>query len=529
MENLRKTARIWLLICLSFHGPCIKALQLESLLAGPERITFSLSGEVGTIYLVESSPDLKNWTQLFSGTFTNATVELFDLAPVSAGFYRARTQIEATPPINVLPAADSTRTFTTLLTEEESVAEIYLQTATPIRLRFGTNSVGSLETVAITPVTNIVNLPFSGPLLAAVLVQGSTTESIHAASLELPIPPDIDRRFIISFTAGLDGKNLALVPHLLWTNHLAIPFTRAGLFGAALATTQEIASVAARLEALAQSSSLHAFSTSDQRLVRASASALVCFPEEAAEAQTIRRELLQQLQIEDSLTASYMGFIRAQQLVGTKVDTAATYAMFTSERCKFYQNNIEPLWAKAERNCLLHTYLLQISLSMANQAAVMGLPSEGNCVRDILAQRLCAGMLNCVKEIKECCETHSQGRDRLKDLLGITRQRDLAGLQGACDGTIDAALEDAFKACSALAWTGKFRVKAKGKSVVTRTFPLGFSEDTVSTETYFLGHVFSSTETSLGSFGRFVELKIGGDFSAKNIDKRYSETISLWQ
>src|SRR5262249_44178581 len=129
-------------------------------------------------------------------------------------------------------------------TVEGAKLVIFQTNGTQITLYVPTNPVVNAQSLAMTQVTNLVGLPFSGGLIAAVQITPETLDLFGAALLKFPIPPGIDRRRLVSFGCGNDGSDLRLKVDRILSNEVAIVITRPGTYGTALATTQEVAFVA---------------------------------------------------------------------------------------------------------------------------------------------------------------------------------------------------------------------------------------------------------------------------------------------
>jgi hypothetical protein len=74
--------------------------------------------------------------------------------------------------------------------------------------------VGALDadtTITVTPVTAIANLPFSGPLLAAVRLEPSGLKLVRPATLTITLPGPIDPTGLLGFLFNDDGTNFEVV------------------------------------------------------------------------------------------------------------------------------------------------------------------------------------------------------------------------------------------------------------------------------------------------------------------------------
>lgn len=280
------------LICLGFRSATsnLRPLRFQPLMVSADRVEITLTGEPATGYVVESSPDLILWRPLSSGVLTNGIVQLFDPTLQIRRFYRARAVTTGPPPTNLVTQIDADRNVALFLTEDGGQADILLANGGTLTLSAPTNSVLTPQWVTVSPVTNIFGLPFSGGLIAAVLIEPDDLDLFGAAVLQVPLPGEIDRRRLVSFTCDSDGMNLALTLDRVWTNHLAIPVTHAGIFGCALATTQEIATV---LQQHIQSQLLitEPRRKGDTHSSPKISTALICFPEKVVAAYTLRAEL----------------------------------------------------------------------------------------------------------------------------------------------------------------------------------------------------------------------------------------------
>ena len=482
--------------------PRLKPLAVDS-----SGVTLSLTGDAGSTFAVLSSTNLVDWVPLFTGVMANGTTNLVDRSLANRRFFRALTSTPQRPPINVIPQLSPDQADHTLLTVVGAQLIIFQTNGTQITLYVPTNSVVDAQSLAMTQVTNLVGLPFSAGLLAAVQVTPNTLDLFGAALLKFPIPPGTDRRRLVSFTCGNNGSDLRLKEDRILSNEVAIVITRPGIYGTALATPQEVAFVARNVL------------TPPSPLWAGSGTALICFPGEVLRATQIDHDLSDKQKDLDRDFEKTLSDLRQSQLLGYEVDSASIMQQLISRKCDFYTQTIAPYWREAADNCTLNITLLQWTLGFERSQQLLGVPDAENCTAAYLSSAtLCAGFGRCRSEILQCCLAGNQGSGPIRDLFSMVRQMELMAITevpGCFDSWYPEFLQTQF-ACTNLPWNGTFSVAGRTNSYSRTDYPGGgFAEQTESVSISFMGAVFQATEQSSAD-GIVVFLKVSGPFTARH-------------
>jgi hypothetical protein len=467
-------------------------------------VALSLTGDTGSVFTVESSTNLRDWVPLFSGVLNNGATNLLDQRGGTREFYRAYTGPSQRLPVNVTAQTDPDSYGAAFLTPDGADLAIYQPDGTQLTLYVPTNSVVDPLLLTMTQVTNFLGLPFSGGLLAAVSVQPNELDLFGAALLKFPIPPNIDRRRLVSFTCGNDGRDLRLKLDRITNNEVAIIITAPGIYGTALATTQEVASLAQPVRPAVRP------------LWRDLDSAEICFPDQVRDAHIIADSIANKARSLESEQVAQLSAARQSQADGTFMeDPAPFYEHIQSQACDFYKKNIAPYWQQASNNCTLGTALFQIT--QQQQRSFQLLPAGLDCTAAYLTPDvLCAHFALCRTNLLQCCLEKSQGIDRVRDLRSMAEQMKIRGINGVpgCFDLSDPVAAQTLAACTNLLWNGIFAI-LETTNTHTHTVEANTTRDEDnSIFLSFYGGVINSTEVN----GQGI-LKIAGPLEFRDYNR----------
>jgi hypothetical protein len=506
----------------------IAQLSFEPLVISSNRLQLVLLGNPDGSYAIESSINLSNWTTLFTGLAVNGRMEYNTTLPsLSAQFFRGRPDTTM-PPINITPLIETNHATETFVTMDGSETVLYAKNGTEFRLTFPSNNVATPTLFSMTLITNIPNLPFAGGLIGAVQLGPDDPDLMGAAKLTITFSTNIDRRHVASFTANADGSGIYLTPDRITGNRVTIPITHSGIFGSALATTQELNQVSLAVPP-ETALSLPVKKTAAPSLAQAPlSSTLLCFPGEVTEAARIRNHIRAALRRIQSKMALIIEVERQRQLVGVESDTSDIFAQAIPLACKFYEDEILPYWPETAANCPLMTVLLQFSLGIDRQFQLLGVPDEQRCTANILSPGLlCPGFKGCLNEIKLCCLSGHQGTDRIRDVVSLVRQQELLGIEGeralGCFDLQDEAVQFVIDVCTKTKWRGSVIAKEEGNDYEKIVYPTGYEELTQNMHTFFAGFAISSSEQIIEGIGLMASVDIVGPITATTLRDDYSE------
>jgi hypothetical protein len=501
-------------------------LAFQPLVVSSNRLQLVLLGNTGSGYAIENSSNLINWSTLFSGTASNGRIEFNGPLPsATMQFFRGRPEVSA---IAITPKADTNRIAQLFATEQGGETVLYDTNGTKFTLSFPSNNVATPTAMTMTLVTNLTGLPFAGGMLGAVQIGPDEPDLFGAGKLTISFGTNVDRRRIASFTANVDGSNLSLIPDRVSSNFVTIPITRGGLFGAAIATTQEIVQVSQSVSA-STAAARASKKTSSQVAQAPLPTSVLCFPQLVAHANAVRAEIARELRKLQSDMAMIIEIERQRQLVGLTEDAVDIFSQVGPLTCAFYNEHIAPHWPATASNCSLMNVLLQFALGFERQMQLFGIPEGERCTANILtAQSLCPGFKACMKEIEACCISGHQERERLIDLVSLIRQQSLLGIENntalGCFDLNDAVTQGVIDVCTKSQWTGSIKVTENGEFHERETFVNGFREEDATYDATCSGFATSSTEHIIPGFGLTATVQVEGHGTVRKYREVYSET-----
>lgn len=510
-------------------------IRFEPTLVTSNRVRISLLGNSGSAYAIEGSTDLVSWSTEYSGVAENGHLEVdVDMIGALKMFYRAR-QDEGTVPagLDVTIQLETNYTARAFVLAGGANSRLFSSNRTEFTLSFPSNTVAEWMPATMTIVTNIGAFPFAGPILGAVQINLQDEDLLGSALLSIKFATNVDRRRIVSFTADADGKGFYLTPDRVTGNEVRIPVTHSGIFGACLASTQEIAAVVQTVgvaePAAATTGLLHAQSEGRLHSEAILNTSRLCFPDDVARALTVRRQILNQMRPISTKLAAQLTAERHAQLAGETDDTPGVLSRAGAIACDFYNKNIAPRWPEASRNCSLMSVLLQFALAFDRQLQLLGVPDPERCTANVLSpQLLCPGFKDCLQEIKLCCMSGHPGKERLRDLVTLTRQQELLGISGAnalgCFDLRDDAMKEVIDVCTPRIWRGSLSVKESGGKHERMDYPKAYTELTETFDLEFGGFITDAAEQNLGGLGVVAQLKFEGTFIAREFRDDYSES-----
>ena len=526
MNHMKSKPQFWfglgasVFVCLNTHAQ----LRFEPLIFEANRPKLSLVGGSTSNVVIETSINLTNWSFLYSAAPTNGRVDfLHSGGSADKAFYRAYT----TPSVpvhvvrNVTPSFDTKATVSTLVTMAGGSCVLFLENDARITLTFPPNTIATPQYVTMTRVTNLVGMPFARGILGAVRIEPGNLSLFGAASLEVSFGrTNLDRRQVVSFASNGDGTHFRLTPDNVRTNSATLAPTTAGIFGSCLATPQELDEMlhpkaAKEHGVLSLRAPRNADSPDDDGSGYLTASRL-CFPDRIRESETIKAQLIEELEVVSERVAASRDEARQNQPAGAADDLPLT-ADVGIEACIFYTDKIRPLFPRVENNCSLLTVLAGITLGIARQVELLGY-TDCLPLGQLSDLPLCQGARACFDEIKQCCHDEPTKRDSFAiDLMGIIRQEALLGIENetGCFELGDDEVQNLFKDCSELEWTGWVRVTEQGN--VEEEDQFYFRSRVLSTE-------FNASVNQVTPFGPSAFLTLSGQLSHSdktiNIDKK---------
>ena len=453
MKSLLRTALLALLVL--FY--CNAQVHFNAPTIQNNKTTISLAGIPATNTIrLESSANLIDWSFLFSGPPDNTGALIFSdpRDNTARQFYRAIASNLPPPPIALIPTADTNQTISTLKTTNGGSCFLGLENSGLITLTFPPNTLLNPTLVTMTRVTNLSGLPFARGMIAAVQIQPTNAVFFGAATLEITFPTNapLDRREVMSFKSANNGLGFTLAPDRVTQKSAALPIINLGLFGSALATTQEFSDLK-RSVAASPAATKKIPRLSDppppvpSRFFNAS---LHCFPERVMEAQAIETEL----QLSLSSLSSTVELLRAEGRRNQQSTDFDDPQIDSDAACVYYNDHIKPLFPQVGENCSLLQVLAGATLSVARQWQLLG---GTNCpgLENLSELPVCAGARACLDEIKQCCELDLRNRNLYRqDLLSLLRSEQLLGLENSAGCVSPDEISQQLQACSDLAWNG---------------------------------------------------------------------------
>jgi hypothetical protein len=481
-------------------------------------VHLELHGATGTNYLIESSTDLRAWSLVANGPALNGVLGA-DISLATGGskrFFRGREGLASTSnfPTNVVLAANTNLSITTLITTNGGSATLYATNGTRFTFTVPPLTLPEPQLVTMTLVTNIGGLPFTGGSLGAVRLEPEALDLWGAATLQITLAPEVDRRKIVSFVANGDGAEFHLTPDRVTTNGIVIPVTQLGVYGSAMAELSELDAASASFAAF------DAAETMEGDLHAASINLNDCFPERTQIAQAVARNLTRSIRAASQDIASALAEARQAQLLGAQEDTFAVEDALNGAEdaaCALMRSQIESYFTDATQNCELMRVLLVRTIGLERQRQLLGAESNPACSSTLADFPLCAGLQNCLKEIELCCLGGKKGAGKVAAILALSRQDQLLGTHCLSSS----AIENAIDACSSNAWTGTLTFNASGEKVVD-TSQLTVTQ--ITTERYtaqFYGEVWDSQEIIFPGVGGTVTMRIRGRIA---YDDYYNQT-----
>jgi hypothetical protein len=479
-------------------------------------IELSLTGTVAGTYSFEMSTNLSNWLLLSNGIATNnlLTIQHPGASNFPRLFYRAHSTNVSLPALTVGVKQDTNVTVTTLMSLNGGHGELYGRDGTRFILTLASNSTPDPQLITVRLVTNLTSLPFARGTLGAIIIEPTNLVLWGAATLEIDLATNIDKREIISFRANRDGSGFQLTPDRVRTNRVVIPITQAGVYGSALATASEVAN-AALIDIGGGSSLKQIASAPGSKFKPASVGAPECFPAKQQVADAVQSQLAQALAEKSRHIEALIGAERQRQQPGFTEDSPSALSAVADDFCAFYTAEILPRWVEAAAtcNCPLAPVLLEFSNKVERQRPLMGVTN--GCV-NLGTLPICVLLHCCVADIRACCEMGFKGSTKVAAIRAILREQELL-LYPNCV-TFDEA-EDAVNVCSSNAWTGSFSVVESGRTNSTDSANGHIITDVVEYDGTFDGMAVESAESgsppSLQVQINFAGAQSGRDFTSK--------------
>jgi hypothetical protein len=494
-----------------------------NLLAAGNAVRLELHGTTGTNYTIESSVDLSAWTRVADGLAQNGVFGA-EISLATGGprrFFRGREAAGATTfPTNVVLAANTNLSVTSIVTTNGGSAVLYSPNGTRFTFTVPPFTLPEAQLITVTLVTNVGGLPFAGGLLGAVRLEPEGLDLWGAGTLQITLPPTLDRRKIVSFGANADGTEFHLTPDRVTTNGVLIPITQLRVYGSAVAELSELrAATLATFDAFAAADP----DSTPGSLRAASINLNDCFPEETEIARLIGRNLNRNMRSMSQDLASLLAEARQNQLLGVTEDTFDSGDLLNAGEdaaCRYMRTQIQPYFVDATSNCALMKVLLIKVLGIERQRQIIGAEPNPACGSALDDFPLCAALQNCLKEIELCCVGGRKGPAKIAEIHALARQDQLLGTGCLSSSAID----DAVDACSSNAWTGQLVFNAHAEKVETT----GDARVTqVTTERYsaqFSGEVWESQEIIFPGIGGTVTLRIRGQIT---YDDYYNQTTDV--
>ena len=510
--------------------PCDVAAQLrfEPLVVVSNQVRLTLVGDPGQSYAIESSTDFSQWSVAFVGSAEDGKLELeADVDNLTNVFYRARLDAGIPEPFDITNSFETNFTIGTFATIDGLKRTLYAADGTAFVLQVPTNTVPESMPVTMTLVTNITGLPFSGPLLGAVRIEFDDEQLIGSATLTISFT-NIDRRKVISFLTELDGSALTLTPDRVGKTNVMIPVTRAGIYGSVLGTTQEVATVLATINTNGVAvPSLQATEGEPDSILRMNSiigTTRLCFPAAYNRAITVRNRIARLRRQIQAQLAAQLTISRQAQLAGAEEDSVEALAGAGATACEFYTQHIDPYWTEAANNCALMSILMQVAVPFDRQLQLLGVADSERCTANLFSpDRLCPAFRGCLQEIKICCSAGHPGRARMIDIVALSRQQALLGLDGykslGCWDLGDDKAEEAMDVCTPRSWSGSIKVKENGDFYELTLAANSFREVTRTHSLSYSGFIDEASEMNLGHLGVQATLKFDGNLIVREFSE----------
>lgn len=226
---------------------------------GPGKTLIRLVGNPGAQYALDVSTDLLNWQEVTAGPAVDGELAWVDTTATASGrrFFRGRTTGEQNPSgaYRVVPQVDTNLTAQAEIGPEGGAVEVVTPTGVRFRLSVPPQALFAPETITVTVLKTVDQLPLRGAMLGAVVIGPEGLLLLKPAELEIqnPATPASES---CGFGFASDGGEFHLVPGRVAAGVSTLWLHRLGGVGAAVATRAEVRSIlehpptsaAARLE-----------------------------------------------------------------------------------------------------------------------------------------------------------------------------------------------------------------------------------------------------------------------------------------
>ena len=320
-------------------------------------------------------------------------------------------------------------------------------------LHVPTNAVFSDTKVTLSVVTNAIGIPAAAGFRAGIILEPAGIMLAAPAILEIEFPSGLPTNRMSSYAFENDGKLLHLVPDLVGAHTVRIFVNRLSGYGTGAFTLAELNGLAATVPpAVAQSRHAALQATLEE-----------CYPEEAAEAVAMQKELDKKFALVEHRIGAILGRARQEELLGKEdLGNPALLQAFDLGQ-QFYDTEIQPRIAAASKKSLVATQLLPRIIGWDRQRKLLGMDDDGNSLD--LYSLVCPLFKRYNQQILECCRTRGGDRRLLQALLGNERQRQLLGATSEECGSFD--FEQASKEC-APKWMARLMIQDVGSFSTNR-------------------------------------------------------------
>lgn len=156
---------------------------------GSGKTLIRLIGNPGVQYALDASADLLNWHEVTAGPAVDGQLAWVGTDATASGrrFFRGRTMGEQNPsePYRVVPQIDTNLTAQAEIGPEGGVVELVTPAGVRFRLSVPPQALFAPETITITVLTAVDQLPLGGAMLGAAVVEPEGLLLLKPAELEI--------------------------------------------------------------------------------------------------------------------------------------------------------------------------------------------------------------------------------------------------------------------------------------------------------------------------------------------------------
>ncbi len=353
------------------------------------RVSLEWSGLGGGSYSIQTSSDLLDWTNAFTGTANGGILSFLDLAEGHARrFYRGT---KALAPLEVASQLDTNRIVSMVVSPTKG-GTMSLKGVGGIVYNFsvGPGNVFAPVLLKMCLVTNVVGFPTTNSAPAVVQFSPDGFQFPGAGNLEILFPTNIPASAVGSFAFGSVGADFHFIPEVVSNNAVRIPVTHFSTVGTAVWLERD-------------------------RI--------------AAEARTATESLNSVIDQASEEISAGLNEIRKEQDAGGDANELGDRfnALLETGRNKVATEAIAPLVNVARSDCALASSLSTVILGMGRQLEMLGGTNSGTS-GFLTSEYFTSWECNCLNEaLTNCAAGITSTADTVDRVLRLEQMNQLFG------------------------------------------------------------------------------------------------------